>query len=129
MKFNQIKRFLTFVFFIIITISCIKRASAQENINAEIENYVKNAPFKMMAPQLPNIPNLKVDITSFGAVGDGHTLNTAAIAKAINECASKGGGIVNIPAGLWLTGPIELKSKINILSIQYLYQRAFVCNI
>ncbi|HEU0226757.1 MAG TPA: glycoside hydrolase family 28 protein [Arachidicoccus soli] len=103
-----------FSFLFLLGFGFLVRASAQENIKAEIQKYVDAAPFKMNAPALPNIPNLKVDITSFGAVGDGHTLNTSAIAKAISACVAKGGGIVNVPPGLWLTGPIELKSKINL---------------
>jgi polygalacturonase len=53
-------------------------------------------------------------ITKFGAKPDGLTLNTTSINTAINECSRKGGGIVVVPAGLWLTGPIELKSNVNL---------------
>lgn len=53
-------------------------------------------------------------ITKFGAKNDGITLNTAAINSAINECNRKGGGVVVVPAGLWLTGPVELKSNVNL---------------
>lgn len=63
------------------------------------------------------IPAFKKDtfnIISFGATGDGSTMNTAAINNAINTCSSQGGGIVLIPAGLWLTGPVVLKSNVNL---------------
>jgi polygalacturonase len=53
-------------------------------------------------------------ITKYGAKADGITLNTAAINNAINECSKKGGGIVVIPSGFWLTGPVELKSNVNL---------------
>src|SRR6478752_4575580 len=53
-------------------------------------------------------------ITKFGAKNDGIFMNTNAINTAINECSKKGGGVVVIPAGLWLTGPIELKSNVNL---------------
>ena len=53
-------------------------------------------------------------ITKYGAKADGITLNTNSINSAINDCSKKGGGIVVIPAGLWLTGPIELKSNVNL---------------
>jgi polygalacturonase len=62
----------------------------------------------------PRFPDYSVSITDFGAVGDGQTLNTAAIAEAIDNVSKKGGGKVIIPRGLWLTGPIILKSNINI---------------
>lgn len=53
-------------------------------------------------------------ITDFGAVGDGMHTNTAAINKAIEECSVQGGGTVLIPGGIWLTGPITLKSNVNL---------------
>src|SRR5688500_7835792 len=53
-------------------------------------------------------------ITRYGAKADGITLNTKSINDAIDACNKKGGGIVVIPAGLWLTGPIVLKSNVNL---------------
>lgn len=47
-------------------------------------------------------------ITDFGAVGDGATVNTAAIQKALNTCSAAGGGEVVIPAGNFVTGSILL---------------------
>ena len=52
-------------------------------------------------------------ITDFGAVPDGKTLNTSAIQKAINVCTEKG-GTVYVPAGVFVTGTIELKSNVNL---------------
>ena len=62
----------------------------------------------------PGIPNRSVTISDFGAVPDGRTLNTVAIAKAIDTLAAKGGGHVVFPPGYWLTGPIALKSNIDL---------------
>jgi polygalacturonase len=53
-------------------------------------------------------------ITKYGAKADGLTLNTASINTAINECSKKGGGVVVVPAGMWVTGPVELKSNVNL---------------
>jgi len=55
-----------------------------------------------------------VSIVKYGAVGDGVVLNTASINKAIAECSRKGGGVVLVPGGIWLTGPIEMKSNVNL---------------
>jgi len=70
-------------------------------------------------PALPTIQQVafKTDTTSiasFGAKGDGLTLNTQSINKTIAAVSQKGGGVVLIPSGLWLTGPIELKSNVNL---------------
>ena len=53
-------------------------------------------------------------IAKFGGVADGLTANTIAFQQAIAACAAKGGGVVLVPAGLWRTGPIELKSNVNL---------------
>ena len=53
-------------------------------------------------------------ITKFGARNDGLYLNTISINNAIDECSKKGGGVVVIPPGLWLTGPLVLKSNVNL---------------
>ena len=53
-------------------------------------------------------------ITDFGAIGDGKTLNTVAFQQAIAACTTAGGGKVAVPAGTFLTGPIELKSNVDL---------------
>ncbi|MCG1021852.1 glycoside hydrolase family 28 protein [Sutcliffiella horikoshii] len=58
--------------------------------------------------------DVEYDIREYGAIGDGKTSNTIAINQAIEECAAEGGGTVKIPAGIWLTGPIRLKSNITL---------------
>jgi polygalacturonase len=54
------------------------------------------------------------DIRNYGAIGDGKTLNTAAIQAAIDACTKDNGGVVLVPAGDFLTGTIELKSNITL---------------
>ena len=62
--------------------------------------------------ELPKIPDREYDIRNFGAVNGGTKSNTKAINQAISQANEDGGGRVIIPAGIWLTGPIELKSNI-----------------
>ena len=50
----------------------------------------------------------------FGAKADGATKDTAAIQKAIDACAAKGGGTVLLTAGTYLSAPIVLKSNITL---------------
>ncbi len=54
------------------------------------------------------------NILDFGAVSDTSKLSTVAIQKAIDACASNGGGQVTIPAGNFKTGSIFLKSNITL---------------
>jgi polygalacturonase len=54
------------------------------------------------------------DIVKYGAVNDGKTLNTNAIQQAIDDCNKNGGGTVNIPSGVFITGTLYLKSNVNL---------------
>lgn len=71
-------------------------------------------PFEMPVIDRPSFPDRSVCLSDFGAVSDGQTVNTEAFARAIDALASKGGGTLNVPAGVWLTGPITFKSNINM---------------
>lgn len=62
----------------------------------------------------PRFPARTFDIVGFGAKGDGVTLNTQAIARAIAACTAAGGGRVLVPAGVFLTGAIHLKSNVEL---------------
>jgi rhamnogalacturonyl hydrolase YesR len=62
----------------------------------------------------PTFPARDFDVTTFGAVGDGSADCTAAFAKAVEACASQGGGRVVVPAGRYATGPIHLRSGVNL---------------
>lgn len=55
------------------------------------------------------------NVLDYGAKGDGKTDDAVAIQKAIDECNSKGGGQVLFPTGYtFLSGPVELKSNVDI---------------
>ena len=54
------------------------------------------------------------DVRSYGAKGDGATKDTAAIQKAIDECAAKGGGKVLLKAGTYVSAPILIKSNVTL---------------
>jgi polygalacturonase len=73
----------------------------------------------LAAPEIPKIPAPQIpdrsfNVTDFGAVADGKTLNTSAIAAAIDACKKAGGGRVIIPAGTFLTGPIDLANNLEL---------------
>jgi hypothetical protein len=55
-----------------------------------------------------------IDAATAGAVGDGATLNTASIQRAIDQLAAGGGGTLRLSKGRYLTGTIELKSHVTL---------------
>ncbi len=73
-----------------------------------------SAPFPMPALKVPIFPSRDFPITDFGAKPGGEFLNAGAIRGAIDACHAAGGGRVVIPAGIWLTGAVHLKSNVNL---------------
>lgn len=59
-------------------------------------------------------PPTRYLITDHGAVGDGQKLNTKAIQSTIDQCAARGGGVVVIPQGTFLSGALFLKPGVNL---------------
>ncbi|CAN4094549.1 unnamed protein product [Withania somnifera] len=69
------------------------------------------------ARKVPQLRPVAFNLTDFGGIGDGVTLNTAAFEKAILAIAKlgrKGGGQLNVPPGYWLTGPFNLTSHMTL---------------
>ena len=61
-------------------------------------------------------PDKRFDITKYGASTKATPAkNQAAINKAINACSKAGGGKVVVPAGIFNTGAIRLKSHVNLV--------------
>ncbi|MDD4969520.1 MAG: glycosyl hydrolase family 28 protein [Paludibacter sp.] len=63
---------------------------------------------------LPTIPADTFKITSYGAVSSTTIDNTSSIQQTINACSTAGGGVVLFPTGTFLSGPLTMKSKINL---------------
>ncbi len=99
------------LFFVTVLLALCLAAFSQEKNEAW---YITNAPFKMDAIKTPEFAKNVYSIKAYGGTPDGQTLNTAAFEKTIAACAGAGGGTVLVPPGLWLTGPIQLKSNINL---------------
>ena len=62
----------------------------------------------------PSGANAFYNVRSFGATGDGKTLDTDAVNKAIESASTNGGGTVYFPAGTYLSFSIRLKSNLTI---------------
>lgn len=76
-------------------------------------NVVQAQP-RHQTPALPGIPEREVSLLTYGGNGNGIAMNTSAFAAAIAAVADAGGGTVRIPSGVWLTGPVILRSKVRL---------------
>ncbi|MFC6998915.1 glycoside hydrolase family 28 protein [Rufibacter roseus] len=93
------------------TAAPVAQEKTSEGVPASIYEGIE---FDMPRVKETSFPNYSVSITKYGAVGDGITKNTKAFEQAINDVAANGGGRVVIPRGLWYTGPIVMKSNVNL---------------
>jgi len=75
-------------------------------------------PFALTAQQQttapPDLGARVYNVRTYGAKGDGKTLDTAAIQTAIDTCTRERGGTVLIPAGDFVVGTVELKSNVTL---------------
>jgi polygalacturonase len=62
----------------------------------------------------PMLRSATFDVTTFGARGDGKMQSRDAINKAIEAATAAGGGVVEFPAGVWVTGSIHLRSNVTL---------------
>lgn len=105
-------RISTFFFMSLITMSLFSKDYVYDkSVQAWDETY----PAIQARIVAPTFKNADYPITSFGAVANNEKyLNTASINAAINKCNFDGGGRVIVPKGTWYTGPITLKSNVNL---------------
>src|SRR5262249_11036390 len=73
-------------------------------------------PMPIVNPAPPTIPAGNFNITNYGAVSSTTLTNTTAILNAISAAAGSAnhGGTVEIPPGTYLSGPLTLKSSVNL---------------
>ncbi|MFA5972259.1 MAG: glycoside hydrolase family 28 protein [Lentimicrobiaceae bacterium] len=108
----SLNKIFTFLSLLIAVIPNSNRAFGQTDTT--MPSLLTGLPFQMPIPTLPVFPDNQVNILNFGANGNGLILNTEAFNKAIEACVVQGGGRVIVPAGVWLTGPIQFKSNIDL---------------
>lgn len=69
------------------------------------------------ARPMPKLRPVAFNLTDFGGVGDGVTVNTEAFERAvsaISKLGKKGGAQLNVPPGRWLTAPFNLTSHMTL---------------
>lgn len=97
-----------------IVVACQPNSEKESACGNPYKQYTEGLPFDMPEVKAPEFPDNTVSVSDFGAVGNGQQLCTDAFAKAIDALTEKGGGKLVVPRGVWYTGPIVLKSNINL---------------
>lgn len=107
--------------FIVVSVICIatnkffKNSTKLYGSNNELKKYTYNLPFKFSGIKETKFQNKEFNIKSYGAQeGNNVNQNTEAFKKAIEACTESGGGRVIVPSGKFITGPIELKSNVDL---------------
>ena len=96
------------------TIAALLLMTSAQAQTKDYSRYYQNLPTKVAQVSRPVIPANEISLTEVGGVGDGVTLNTEAFSKGISKLGKLGGGRLNVPQGIWLTGPIQLKDNIEL---------------
>ena len=76
--------------------------------------YFEGLPFAMEPFDAPTFPERSVLLSDYDADCTGRQLCTDAFRRAIDQLAEQGGGHLVVPRGVWLTGPIVLRSNIDL---------------
>ncbi|XP_047341392.1 probable polygalacturonase [Impatiens glandulifera] len=101
------KTFLTLLWAITFVLIVLWQRAAVERILLLRRNFLPVRP-------IPQLRSVVFNLTDFGAVGDGVTLNTEAFVKAVEEIRKRGGGQLNVLPGRWLTAPFNLTSHMTL---------------
>ncbi len=94
--------------------ACLLAMGANAAADGKYGGLYENLPFTMEQVTAPVFPANEVNLKDFGAKGDGSSLCTEAFAKAFEALEKMGGGKLVVPQGVWYTGPITLKSNVNL---------------
>jgi polygalacturonase len=97
-----------------ISISYILTQSLTKETRDSIAPIISSAQVVSPKVAIPVIPPSELNLKDCGGIGNGAYLNTEAFAKAIALLSKKKGGRLVVPPGIWLTGPIQMQSNIDL---------------
>ena len=95
-------------------LACAGKSEYQSTTQADINRLTRDAAVEMPRVKVPQFPNRTYNVLDYGADPSGAVLSTEAIQGAIDACTQAGGGTVIIPAGIYTTAPITLKSNVRL---------------
>lgn len=107
------RKHFTILAAVLLLVSCQQASQYQSTTQKYVDEACQNAPFRMSITT-PSFPGMVYNVVDFGADPTGVALSTESIQKAIDLCSEAGGGTVVIPAGVFSTGPIVLKSDVRL---------------
>ena len=108
------RKFTTLLLSTLLLSACSTASEFQTTVQADIDALTQNAVFAMPKVEVPSFPDRTFNVLDYGADPTGVQLSTKAIQGAIDDCTKAGGGTVIIPAGIFQTAPIELKSNVRL---------------
>lgn len=91
--------------------ACSHQSAYIRTSQREVNQITASAAFPLHI-SLPTFPSLTMSVIDFGADATGSTFSTDAFQTTINAVSAQGGGTVEIPAGIYKTGPIVLQSNV-----------------
>lgn len=97
----------------LLILSC-SSTTYQHITQADINDAQSSLPFDMPAIKIPEIPITPYIVLNYGADNSGETLSTSAFQNAIDEASNHGGGTVIVPEGIYVIGPIVMKSNVRL---------------
>ena len=100
--------------FAVVTVGSTSLVLAATGASAELPESWARVPVILSRIVAPKFPERDFVITNYGAKGDAATDSTKALADAIETCHKAGGGRVVVPTGTFRTGPIHLKSNVEL---------------
>lgn len=109
------KKLLFFLAAVATFAACDNRSPYQQTDQKYAKSLCKEAPFEMKVT-VPSFPGMVYNVVDYGADPTGTELSHEAFQKAIDLCSETGGGTVLVPAGVYVTGPIVLKSNVRLFT-------------
>ena len=107
-------KIITALLSVVLLGACTTTSKYQSTTQSDIDQLTQEVVFAMPQVLVPSFPDRIYNIADYGADPTGIELATTAIQTAIDECNAAGGGTVIIPAGVYTSGPIQLKSNVRL---------------
>jgi polygalacturonase len=102
---------LLIITLVVLTSICCK--NEKEKVISKVESPWYKLDLILKNTTEPIFKKDTLNVIDFGAISDGKTFNTIVFNKVINKCSLNGGGVVLVPKGKYLTGPIHLEDNVN----------------